>query len=643
MKNCKISKKSKVSKKSMKGGLLCLGQKIDSNSDKNSSCELTMIKMIGNNYCYDSVVEAISKIPKITDTISYDNIYTPKIYNQNIDQQWKEGVVVKTIDFQNMKTEYKKKCTYESLYKNTKTETEAETITETDINKKASILRLFFNLKSLKESEPEFAPILVKEIIKPQEKQNGGSAASSTGTPTIISDDYRRTVLSVVVTQLSTTDGTFEDKHYILKMSSNENNIKGYKDEAEIYIKLKSNTSQHSVYKSNNVVQFYGSKDYENTTGESLILNGENDRITFSNEQWNEIFKNTESLNNEGFYILLENTLGYYDYEDYVNLYDDDESKLTESFKKIYDTLNKAKEYDKFFHGDFHNNNVKINKKLNVKLFDFDYSGILSNENGHISKNMINYGLKYNNDLIFNETNKTIQIVKNIDDLQNFLFWFDIFRMWLSTCKTLHKLVNIDITNNEDDIQNTLKPMLLVFQSWYTTKYDHQWHEYFMDNYFYKNIYLQKDKKEDTEVTDKSQPQKKPGPIHFSKTYDTDVSKSFSLSLTDNEMEKTLVVGEKSLLVSLSLSLTNKTLVIDAENPTFILATSNDLKSIEVGTGGGKSKKNSKTNYKKYGKFNVILNDGTQKMRVIWKFNRQFFIKRNTGIYEKIKKKNIKM
>jgi hypothetical protein len=84
--------------------------------------------------------------------------------------------------------------------------------------------------------------------------------------------------------------------------------------------------------------------------------------------------------------------------------------------------------------------------------------------------------------------------------------------------------------------------------------------------------------------------------------------------------------------------------VIDAENPDFVFATSADLKSMVVnGQGGGSKSANTKTNYKKYGKFDVVLHNETYKMRVVWKYNRQFFIKRQNGTYEKISKKNIKM
>ena len=51
---------------------------------------------------------------------------------------------------------------------------------------------------------------------------------------------------------------------------------------------------------------------------------------------------------------------------------------------------------------------------------------------------------------------------------------------------------------------------------------------------------------------------------------------------------------------------------------------------------GGKSN----VSYKKYGKYTVLLN-GKQRDRIVWIYNRQFFIKRRDGSYEKIKKKNI--
>ena len=462
----------------------------------------------------------------------------------------------------------------------------------------------------------------MKEINKPpQTKHTQPKAGGATNTehPKIVSDDYRRTILSVVVTQLTSTG--FNDKHYILKMSSNENNIQGYQDEAKIYEKLKG----YDVYTRNNVVKYYGSGKYNHVSGGSLSLGTDSgNSITFSDEQWQGIIKTTEFLNNEGFYILLENTLGYYDYEDYVKLgYD-----VPASFVNIYNTLENAKTNANFFHGDFHNNNVKINKELNVKLFDFDYSGILG-VNGYISKNIQNYKLKYNNNLIFSSS--------GIDngELQNFLFWFDIFRMWLSTCKTLKTLVTINPTLPTTDLHK----MVTVFDNWFHTKYDQQWHEYFMNDYFYKNIYPTNSQKEVT-VTNNG---------NTSSSYQQN-KKSFSLSL-NSDMEKTLVIGEKTLSNAFSESIPlsnnidmNKTIVIDAENPDFVFATSADLSSMVVnGQGGGGKSANTKTNYKKYGKFDVVLHNETYKMRVVWKYNRQFFIKRQNGTYEKINKKNIKL
>ena len=199
-----------------------------------------------------------------------------------------------------------------------------------------------------------------------------------------------------------------------------------------------------------------------------------------------------------------------------------------------------------------------------------------------------------------------------------------IFRMWLSTCKTLKKKL---VTINTDLINTDLSQMMSVFNNWFHTKYDHQWHEYFMDDYFYNNIYSQKDN------------------ASTENGNNTEQSKSFDIGSLNS---KTLVIGEKTFSESIPLSSDsdmNKTIVIDAENLDFVLATSADLKSMVVGDGqgGGGKSANTKTNYKKYGKFDVALHNETYKMRVIWKYNRQFFIKRQNGTYEKISKKNIKM
>lgn len=567
------------------------------------------IKMKGNNYDYYSAVKAIEQVTsyvhlnkkvsggdptgksyKWYNLAQHPTESIPGKHDSNfvniINEQWDSGVFLKKV-LDTGTTSYE--CVkYETLYKQHNEK-------EENIEIKTSILRLFFHLSLNKTNKVEFAPILVKEINKHTQPKYGG--ATNTEHPKIVSDDLRRTILSVVVTQLTSTG--FNDKHYILKMSSNEKNIQGYKDEAKIYEKLK----PYAVYTGNNVVKYCGSGEYNHLIGRSLSL-GTDSGITFSNEQWQGIWQGTEFLNHDGFYILLENTLGYYDYEDFVKLgYDISTSRcchstyISTSFVNIYKTLKKAKTNAFFFHGDFHNNNVKINKELNVKLFDFDYSGILG-VNGYISNNIQYYKLKYDENLIFLTDNTintspnivTINTSHNIVELQNFLFWFDIFRMWLSTCKTLNTLVTIHPTHTE------LHKMVTVFNNWFTKNYDHQWHEYFMNDYFY-HIY-----KEKTVTNNGSTP-----------SSHQQNEESFVLSL-NSDVEKTLVIGEKTL----SNALVN-------------------------GQGGGSKSANTKTNYKKYGKFDVVLHNETYKMRVVWKYNCQFFIKRQNGTYEKISKKNIKM
>lgn len=529
-----------------------------------------IVKMNGNNYCFESARKAINQVKHLKYQTSPYYYMKQKVIN-NV---WSSGVVLKIIDFRRNMTDYKT-VSYESLYKKNASD-------EEDPQIRTSILRLFYNLRDL--TKTEFSPILVQHIGLTGYRFGGGPR--TTESPTIVSDDYRRTILSVAVTELK-PDGFF-DEHFILKISSHEDRIQGYRDEALIYDKLGLNP---------NVVRYYGSGNYRYVDGASLNIL---DKITFSKEQWSSVFKDTQVLENEGFYILLENTLGYYDYEDYVKI--KLEKCFSSSFVKIFNTLKEIKSKSAFFHGDLHNNNVKINKSLHVKLFDFDYSGILGIK-GHISKNFQNYKLKYNG-LLLNLNN----MVKT-DDLQNFLFWFDVFRLWLSTSKSLQKVLKI---NSSGDPK--LYHMISVYYQWFQKMYDKQWHDYFMGDYFFVNIYS-----------------KSRSRSHAPET----VAENEFIDLDNSSIDsKTLVIGDKSYSIKISDSqLSNGSILIDGDNPEFVLANSADLKSLVI---GGNTPK-----YRKHGKNDVIINNVKLKMRVVWKHNRKFFIKRRDGHFEQISKKSI--
>ena len=67
-----------------------------------------------------------------------------------------------------------------------------------------------------------------------------------------------------------------------------------------------------------------------------------------------------------------------------------------------------------------------------------------------------------------------------------------------------------------------------------------------------------------------------------------------------------------------------------------VYVTDEDLKgSVEIGGGRKKEPK-----YRLYGKYSVLLN-GRRSVRRVWTYNRQLFVKRQNGVYEKINKKSL--
>jgi hypothetical protein len=532
---------------------------------KQSGGQTIVIKMEGNNYDYDSAVKAIEQVISIKSEI--------KKFEQIINKQWDEGVVLKTVDLETETTSYTT-IKYENLYRKEQKE-------ESDTGIKISILRLFFNLSDLKTNIGEFSPILVKHIKK------GSVGGAYTHGPDVVSDDYRRTILSVAVTELNPNydeDNMFTDTHFILKMTSNRDYEEAYIDEVKIYKELQEN----NLVEPRNIVKYYGSGEYHYTFSGLNI----GEKITISTEQWNTVMQQTVGINTQGFYILLENTLGYYDYEDYVKLKskDVDDIDLSESFNNIYSALYTVYSDANFFHGDFHNRNVKINKDLHVKLFDFDFSCIIpfGEKERIISQNILVY------DLIYPPVNKENPIFPDHVPkerikwycFKNFLFCFDIFRLWLSTRRTIsiiNKRLNRTTTSNY-----VLQGYISTYEKWFKENKENnehgnifnEWDKYFMNTYFYENIWIHTD--------------------------------DFKPKQANTEGVQRRTYGCK---------IVNRTSYEDKF--------------------GGNRKAIPKTNYKKHGKYDVVINDVKLKMRVIWKHNRQFYIKRRDGSFERINKKSI--
>lgn len=201
-----------------------------------------------------------------------------------------------------------------------------------------------------------------------------------------------------------------------------------------------------------------------------------------------------EIENNTYTYIVLENTCGYYDFEDYIIL-TKNEKDLKESFINIYTALETLPQ---LFHGDLHNNNVKVNKEKQVNLFDFDYSCIITDPK-IISPDITNYKLSTDQSNLIFDNNTAITIDND------FFRLFDMFRLWLSSVKTIKK--SFDSTSK--DLK--LFKMITTFCIWYnliTESVNENngidsigWHEYFMNDYFYKTIYAIYKLKEVQQIT----------------------------------------------------------------------------------------------------------------------------------------------
>lgn len=522
---------------------------------------LPPIEMIGSYYCLSSVKLAMKSILNTTVKIK-----PPQFWKK----AWDRGVYIKTI--KDNKSYYSKSGYSKNVL---------------SIDQKITVLRLFYTWDMLNFNEEMFLPILVDDVTK-----KGGVSPNQNAM--IIDSDHRRDILSFSMSIL----GEQEDKKYVIKISNRDEYKKAYEYEASIYEYLKEKTVK-------NIVEFYGSGVDNNKT--TIMVDG------YSIPK-SDLNLRTESTNE--YYIVLENTCDYYDFEDYVILINDEE-KVKTSFVNTYNALiNVSSQVGLFFHGDFHNNNVKVNKEGKVKLFDFDYSCIIDTNTKIISSNITNYCLKYDNKIIF--TNEKIESFE-IDNL--FFNMFDVFRLWLSVSKTMkHALIP------RTEPSTPLNKMITTFETWYniitddntTNQNNIGWHEYFMGNYFYEAVYG---------IHQLGNTSNTPG-------FQSSVSNIKPISVTSQDL-KTLSVSICDSVVVNNKDLED--LIIDFENcnveTSYVLITDKSLKSLSVG--GGKR-------YKQYGKFVVNLN-GKRSTRVVWTYRNQLFVKRKNGEYVKIKRHNIKL
>jgi len=342
------------------------------------------------------------------------------------------------------------------------------------------ILNLFYTDKELRKRSVLQRPKIIKNYKT--YVQSGGNSFRH-----LVASDPRRYVL------------TNTANSYVIKIARHKDYTCAYEDEAKIYTELqKKNTDD--------VVKMYGSgKIIDNTIN--------NEKIIINEQDFEQLQLKSDEIKNAQ-YIILENTTDYKDFYDYINDLNSDKNKnntiiqVLKVFHKIMETIKKYNN-DGFFHGDLHGHNVKVkvnDSEINVKLFDFDFSGIINENNSIISRNITIYNLKKDQNLIFS-CNKPSQNIcecktqfnkpSGIDDIKKFMYQFDYFRLLLSTIIHLENI--FENSNNGQSVVNIIKQNVPqqeedkeIFDKiikWYETNVIPKWSFCFKNAYFCTNIW----------------------------------------------------------------------------------------------------------------------------------------------------------
>ena len=332
----------------------------------------------------------------------------------------------------------------------------------------------------------------------------------------------------------------------------------------------------------NQIVKYFGSG--------YLTTNEINIPSTSSEIDLNDL-PNIDTYKNK-FYLLLEDTYEYMDYRDFLNELDVNNTKYTtevvsKSLLKILKQIHHLNKEYGFFHGDLHAGNIKVqnqNNIINVKLFDFDFSAIVGNKRKIISKNLQLYNLQFENKEVFTENN--INTLLDSIILKKFFYIFDFFRLWLSTMIELkHKILYLSFNDSENS------KILDIFRNWLLKQENIDWSTYFKNSYIYDNLY--------NELSN-----------------DNVVKNSTNQNVVQMTLEEQLARFEELKLGS------------DDESSNF----SSSL-------GGQKNR-----SYKRLGVYNVKTNSNNNqstRARVVWTYNKQYFIRDKNHKFIKIRKTNI--
>lgn len=194
-------------------------------------------------------------------------------------------------------------------------------------------------------------------------------------------------------------------KQCILKIAA------GYEEyiiEQKIYEQLTKDLKSNKQYK-DNIIKYYGGEIFDQLRNQ-YTLNSSFGKIVITNSDNGTIFHKISKVifeSGKAVYTFLE-----YDsnYKPLLKMYDEIEHIKKTVFRNIIDTILFLKIKFDFNHFDLHHDNILVNGKGKIKLFDFDFSSTKKNQNN-----------KFIN--MFSNSFKEMSM-----DISTFGFVYDIFR-----------------------------------------------------------------------------------------------------------------------------------------------------------------------------------------------------------------------
>lgn len=270
----------------------------------------------------------------------------------------------------------------------------------------------------------------------------------------IIDLDSRRILVGVV---LYKPGKLAQSESFIIKLSVSRLYFDAYKTEIQVYKSLYNSTDSTPTNAMSNIVKYYNSNDgnktdfttndyeeYDSDTYETMAeIDVENiGKITLDITDYiseieyeRELFQKTKSQsyipNNILIYFAIEWDKSYMPLEKTFDIIDirDREPFMATIYSNLISTLITLKEDVSFYHGDLKADNLLCDINRNIKLFDFDLSGILA-KNKNNFRAIRNYRIcsHFNRQLQIKDGLKSLTGIYPKPEDSLFLFFYDLHR-----------------------------------------------------------------------------------------------------------------------------------------------------------------------------------------------------------------------